>query len=466
AGAPALFDAQHKPLFRVHPYCIFSPDDVISNLAAKFEALMQHPAMASDAANAKQAVIDKSLRKPCSSVQVMDHRISIVTGQHGVLVFNTHHEGACSFHAVEEITDGNNVGHLARNYFTGAEYFPNTDALTLARNALDYLRRYATTEATAKTKEEVTSAINGYHHPNVAHVIDVLKVWQYIEEESLGRFYANGDRDQRQLESPADAGADMLSRLYEPVNETKNGRRGFSPRGYRIDCDFAFTEIKEVVGEDLRLPARSSENIEVAKAVREFLQDDEASFSIQRAVSMATPVTTGGRARGVRVRDERTVRIFLASSSELKGDRDEFELYFRQQNDRLRDEGLYLKIVRWENFLDAMSERRLQDEYNRAVGDCDIFVSLFMTKTGKYTQEEFEVALETFKHTGKPLIYTFFKAANVSTSSMNLADLQSLQAFKDRLKTLGHYQTHYDGVEHLKRQFLDQLQKLRDERRL
>ena len=63
----------------------------------------------------------------------------------------------------------------------------------------------------------------------------------------------------------------------------------------------------------------------------------------------------------------RTIRIFLASSSELREDRDEFDLYFRQQNDQLRKQGLYLEIVRWENFLDAMSETRLQDEYNKAV---------------------------------------------------------------------------------------------------
>ncbi len=60
-------------------------------------------------------------------------------------------------------------------------------------------------------------------------------------------------------------------------------------------------------------------------------------------------------------------------------------------NDRLRKEGLYLQIVRWENFLDAMSETRLQDEYQE-VRECDIFVSLFMTKTGTFTEEEFDVA--------------------------------------------------------------------------
>ncbi|MEL6816403.1 MAG: COR domain-containing protein, partial [Cyanobacteria bacterium J06598_3] len=54
----------------------------------------------------------------------------------------------------------------------------------------------------------------------------------------------------------------------------------------------------------------------------------------------------------------KTIRIFLASSAELREDRDAFDLYFRQQNDRLLKQGLYLKIVRWENFLDAMANTR------------------------------------------------------------------------------------------------------------
>ena len=86
----------------------------------------------------------------------------------------------------------------------------------------------------------------------------------------------------------------------------------------------------------------------------------------------------------------KTVNIFLASSAELRADRDEFDRYFRERNDIFIKEGLYLKIIRWENFIDAMSATRLQDEYNKAVKECDIFVSLFSTKAGKFTEEEFD----------------------------------------------------------------------------
>ena len=158
----------------------------------------------------------------------------------------------------------------------------------------------------------------------------------------------------------------------------------------------------------------------------------------------------------------RKVHIFLASSEELRKDRDEFEIYFRQLNDELLKQNRYLLIHRWENFLDAMSETRLQDEYNKAIRECDIFVSLFSTKTGKFTEEEFDTAHESFKKTGKPLIYTFFKDTTIRTSDVSEDDLLSLFRFKHRLKDLGHFYTSFASTDDLKLRFRDQFDKLLD----
>ncbi len=167
-----------------------------------------------------------------------------------------------------------------------------------------------------------------------------------------------------------------------------------------------------------------------------------------------------------RTAGEKTVKIFLASSAELRDDRDQFDLYLRQQNDRLRKQGLYLKVVRWENYLDAMSETRLQDVYNREVGDCDLFVALFKTKTGKFTEEEFDVASESFHQTGKPLIYTYFRSVEISIEDADKPDVRSLVEFKKKLQKLGHYHTSYTSIENLKRHFRDQLDELRDQRKV
>jgi hypothetical protein len=81
---------------------------------------------------------------------------------------------------------------------------------------------------------------------------------------------------------------------------------------------------------------------------------------------------------------QKNIRIFLASSAELKTERDQFEIFIYRENQRLYQNGIFIELVRWEHFIDAMSKTRLQDEYNHAVKNADIFVSLFFTKVGKY----------------------------------------------------------------------------------
>lgn len=155
----------------------------------------------------------------------------------------------------------------------------------------------------------------------------------------------------------------------------------------------------------------------------------------------------------------RKIKIFLASSSELLADRDAFEQYFLQQNNYFRKDGFYLEIIRWENLLAAMADPRLQNEYNKAIRDCDIFVSLFFNKMGKYTEEEFDVAYQQFLSAKKPLIYTFFKNESVANIEN---EVDSLKAFKDKLTSLGHFPTNYKNCQDLKLQFNDQLKILLD----
>ncbi|MEM6831646.1 MAG: COR domain-containing protein, partial [Bacteroidota bacterium] len=107
--------------------------------------------------------------------------------------------------------------------------------------------------------------------------------------------------------------------------------------------------------------------------------------------------------------DQKHLKIFLASSNELKHDREQFEIFIHRQNQRLYQSGIFLEVQVWENFIDAMAKTRLQDEYNHAVKNSDIFVSLFETKVGQFTEEEFETAFGQFQATGKPYVYTYFK---------------------------------------------------------
>lgn len=74
--------------------------------------------------------------------------------------------------------------------------------------------------------------------------------------------------------------------------------------------------------------------------------------------------------------------------------------------------------------------------------------------------EEFETAFGQFQRTGKPLVYTYFKDASISTSSFNRRDANSLFDFKDKLDELGHFYTVYKNVEGLQLHFKKQLEKV------
>lgn len=155
----------------------------------------------------------------------------------------------------------------------------------------------------------------------------------------------------------------------------------------------------------------------------------------------------------------RTIRIFLASSSELKEDRDQFRLFISAENDRLHSKGLYLKLVQWEYFLDAISDTRLQGEYNNAIQSCDIVLCLFFTKVGKYTAEEFDTAYEIFKDQGKPYIWTYFKNSPINTSSIT-DEILTLLAFKKKIGNLGHFYTEYTTIDNLINKYRSQLDRI------
>ena len=154
-------------------------------------------------------------------------------------------------------------------------------------------------------------------------------------------------------------------------------------------------------------------------------------------------------------------KIFLASSSELKEDRKDFEILIGRKNKEWVDQGVYLDLIVWEDFLDALSQTRLQDEYDKEIRGCDIFVMLFHTKVGRFTEEEFQTAVGQFKATNKPFIFTYFKNPQNGAGSANEQDRISLHAFQDKLKALGHFQTIYANIDQLGLHFYRQLDKLK-----
>ncbi len=98
-------------------------------------------------------------------------------------------------------------------------------------------------------------------------------------------------------------------------------------------------------------------------------------------------------------------KIFLASSAELKEDREAFERMLARLNPQWRGRDIIFDLIVWDNSIDAMSPAGLQKEYNKAVEECDVFVMLFFTKVGKFTLEEFETAFADLAAGKGPKVY-------------------------------------------------------------
>ena len=106
----------------------------------------------------------------------------------------------------------------------------------------------------------------------------------------------------------------------------------------------------------------------------------------------------------------KTIKIFLASSGELQEERKEISSFIREKNDRLITDGIYLKLIVWEELLHSFSGDRVQSYFNEEMLQCDIVIALFYKKVGKFSKEEFNIAYKKLKIGNKPkYILVFFK---------------------------------------------------------
>ena len=147
----------------------------------------------------------------------------------------------------------------------------------------------------------------------------------------------------------------------------------------------------------------------------------------------------------------RTIKIFLASSIvEFANERMAIENFIRNISDKFEEHyDVKIQPLLCENFDDAYTKTRKQEEYNTKIRDSEFCFFIFFTKAGEYTREEFEVARKKFEETGKPKIYTYFKVIKDGEAE------QSLYDFMNELdKTFGHYYGTFDHVDTVKLRIL------------
>lgn len=147
------------------------------------------------------------------------------------------------------------------------------------------------------------------------------------------------------------------------------------------------------------------------------------------------------------------IKIFLASSFELKDEREQFEKEIYRKCKLWYDRGVFLHLDIWEDLSSRMSTTGSQSEYNKFVKDADLFVLLGYTKIGMYTEQEFDEAFGQFKATQKPFIFTYFKNTDKTTED-------SLAQFKDKLKKMEHFISPFKDANDLWNQFNKELERL------
>lgn len=148
-------------------------------------------------------------------------------------------------------------------------------------------------------------------------------------------------------------------------------------------------------------------------------------------------------------------KVFLASSEELNQERIAFGNFIRRLDDIYEKRGVRIKLAPWEDSDAAYNNRRKQDEYNEIVRSSDMFLAVFHIKAGRFTIEEFDVAIKEFERSGKrPKTYVYCKELKEGEQ-----ESEELKEFKRRLSDeLQYYWIHYNNSDSLYLHFVMQLQ--------
>ena len=151
--------------------------------------------------------------------------------------------------------------------------------------------------------------------------------------------------------------------------------------------------------------------------------------------------------------EEKTINVFLASSTELKDDREYFSSFVRRMDNTFQKMGSHLRPQMWEDLDASWKGHREQDDYNELIRKSQMFLALFYKEAGKFTIEEFDVAIEKFNQTKQtPKIYVYKKALQEDEQ----IDTE-LEDFQKRLEDMGLYWTTYSSQDSLHLHFLQQL---------
>ena len=120
-----------------------------------------------------------------------------------------------------------------------------------------------------------------------------------------------------------------------------------------------------------------------------------------------------------------TLKIFLASSEELKPERLVIAELVTTMNYAWAEHDVSIRLVKWEYLDSSMGAQHKQEDYNDHLRQCDMCIVLYWTKFGMYTEIELETAYRLYNSDGgMSQMSVFFKDGGEMTDG--------LKAFRQR----------------------------------
>ena len=144
----------------------------------------------------------------------------------------------------------------------------------------------------------------------------------------------------------------------------------------------------------------------------------------------------------------KTIKIFLASSEELKQERLEIADLVENLNMRLEPLELRIQLVKWEYLDSSMGSVHKQEEYNEALKECELCIVMYWRRFGDYTTIELDTAYQGLCAGNNPRkLYVYFK---------DMPELSpEIMAFRDGFpKKYGHFYSFFQNIDTLKTDFL------------
>lgn len=144
-------------------------------------------------------------------------------------------------------------------------------------------------------------------------------------------------------------------------------------------------------------------------------------------------------------RISRELRLFVSSPADVTAERECVSRIVEELNAGVgAAEGVTLVRYTWESSLPPVVARSPQAAINEALGHVDVFLLILAARIGtpigarrgSGTEEEFEMAVENSKHTGRPQVLCYFKTAPVQVTTVDQAEqLRRVLEFRDRIRS-------------------------------